>query len=140
MAIGTLDDERATARLDLARKLVERKRAEHPELREPLTWSACLAVLDREGVELLRTRLSAGALGRTLQLGGHIGILLAEDCPPHLELEVLAHELAHAWLHCPDQALTQRLREEAERYPDGGTLREQCEFEADMVAERLLRG
>lgn len=81
---------------DAILRVLERKRALHPELRARLTWNGFLAILRRERVHLLRVPLARP--GKLLGFDGAWTILVDASRPAR-HLAYGCHELAHLWLH-----------------------------------------
>ena len=137
-------------RLQLLERTLERKRSEHPELHRPLTWWSALAIIRREDIVLTQTRtgLLAGKAVAFPSRDGSLsfGILLDNSWRNRgQKTRVLAHELAHVWLHVADEELRDALHEEMgdllyapvrARTP----LNERIEAEADTFGARLLAG
>lgn len=80
-------------------RLLERKRAAHPELqRSRIGMRELRAVAQREGIIFYFTQMS-GLGGMASEFMGEFVISLDSNLPPRRHPEVLAHELAHVWLH-----------------------------------------
>lgn len=82
------------ARVD---RVLEQKREVHPELHAPLKWEGIRAILKKE-----RIRLAYVQMQREAALISHAGvavILLNSNRPAGRDTYLVAHELAHQWLH-----------------------------------------
>ncbi|HET8778006.1 MAG TPA: ImmA/IrrE family metallo-endopeptidase [Candidatus Limnocylindria bacterium] len=90
------------ARTALIARVLEEKRALHPEMARPLTWNGLVAILRRERIPLVRTALVRTAACLT---GGRVTVILVNsNVPPRRHTYFVAHELAHAWIHADDEA------------------------------------
>lgn len=84
-------------RLELVRRTLEYKRAQHPELRRPLTFNGFRRILARENVALFFRPIPTPA--KLLQFDGAFGIVIDSRLPVRRHLDYGTHELAHLWLH-----------------------------------------
>jgi Zn-dependent peptidase ImmA (M78 family) len=118
---------RSEAQLDA---IVEAKRARHPELRAPLTWSAFQAVCDRKGIPIRHGPLTTDAV--LMSALGTAVIVLNSQLDVRRHTYRGAHELAHHWAHGSREPVLYTMRDLAG--PD------EREDEAEYIATRLLQG
>jgi hypothetical protein len=101
----------------IAAVLIE-KRAQHPELRRPLTWAVARRVCAREGLTVRQGRLSTdGCLIAAWDV-----ILLSNRLDARGRADIVAKALGRWWLRVSDD------------------LRDWRQDEADFLATALLRG
>jgi hypothetical protein len=119
-------------RLELIRRVLVAKRAEHPELERALRWPGVRRICDREGVGLAVRRLPRPSL--LTQYLGRWTIVLSSAAPVRRHTYYAAHELAHLWLHHDPTA------ERAQRVYtfDDWSAPDPREDEADLAATWML--
>ena len=83
--------------MERVRRVIDEKRRIHPELWEPLTWNGLRAILRREQIKLVTTRMSRPAAA--IVNGGVAVIVLNSDYVTRRHTYVATHELGHIWLH-----------------------------------------
>lgn len=118
---------RSEARLDA---IVEAKRARHPELREPLTWTTFQKVCEREGVRLAKGPLPVDAV--LMSALDTAVIVLNSELDERRHTYRGAHELAHHWAHSSHEPVIYTMRDVWAPDPR--------EDDAEYIATRLLQG
>ena len=138
MIAVTFDDALRRPRVNLILAKIAQKRTEHPELAaEQITLEQLQLVATRERIHVADADLPRGIGGLAVRYTGACAITLSERMPATVRRLVLAHELAHAWLHLTDPLL--RAWYAAERGCARSPIHERSEREADLFACALLR-
>lgn len=117
----------STAELDA---IVTEKRARHPELLKPLSWSAFQRVCRREGIPVAHAPLPTDAV--LLTALGTAAIVINSELDVRRHTYRGMHELAHHWCHSSREPVIYTMR-------DFGTPDER-EDDAEYIATRLLQG
>ena len=110
------------------------KQLEHPELRQPPTWSELRRVIAREDVDILVAPLPRPA--QLVQYGGAWTIVISSEVAPSRYTYYALHELGHLWLHHDTTAERwERVYTMDAAEPDGPR-----EYEAEVFVAIILGG
>lgn len=121
--------------IDRIRQVLKEKRAQHPELVDPLTWRSLQRICSREGIDLFVAPCPRPA--RLVQLRETWAIIVDSKLHVRHHASWGAHELGHLWLHVDPSAGG---RHEACMNYSWDASTDPREDEADFLAHALIYG